>query len=154
MGIARSENRRITGAIPVRLNCGEWGFTMKFIAKHISFQEIDGAFVFALGDKSVCPGEEQPEVYALIQLGMREIKIAASDLRVCTLQQVAARMMDMGFLATRLLWCETTPAPSAIIANSDDADWRSFTGVSVIRADLLHKWRRAVSVSLPARRKK
>ncbi|MFZ1742542.1 MAG: hypothetical protein WAT93_06785 [Pontixanthobacter sp.] len=42
---------------------------MKFIAKHISFQEIDGAFVFALGDKPGCPGEEQPEVYALIQFG-------------------------------------------------------------------------------------
>lgn len=42
---------------------------MRFIAKHISFQTIDGASVFALGDEPGSPGEKQPEVYAIIQFG-------------------------------------------------------------------------------------
>lgn len=45
---------------------------MNFIAKHISFQEIDDAFVFALGNKPGLAGEEQPDVYVIIQFGDEE----------------------------------------------------------------------------------
>lgn len=42
---------------------------MKFLAKHISFEEVDGASVFALGDKPGLAGEEQPDIYVIIQFG-------------------------------------------------------------------------------------
>ena len=45
---------------------------MQFTAKHISFQEIEDAFVFALGDKPGLAGEEQPDVYVIIQFGDEE----------------------------------------------------------------------------------
>lgn len=42
---------------------------MKFVAKHISFQQIDGVFNFALGDRSGLPGEEPPDIWVIIQFG-------------------------------------------------------------------------------------
>jgi len=42
---------------------------VRFRAQHISFEEIDGVFNFALGDKPGLPGEEQPEAYVIIQFG-------------------------------------------------------------------------------------
>jgi hypothetical protein len=38
---------------------------MRFRAEYISFEEIDGVFNFALGDKP----EKQPETYVIIQFG-------------------------------------------------------------------------------------
>ncbi len=45
---------------------------MKFTAKHISFQEIDGVFIFALGDRAGLPGEDQPDAYVIIQFGKED----------------------------------------------------------------------------------
>jgi hypothetical protein len=42
---------------------------MRFIARHISFQEIDGVRIFALGDKAGLPNEEQPEAFVILQFG-------------------------------------------------------------------------------------
>ena len=42
---------------------------MKFAAQHVSFQEADGVFIFALGDKPGRPGEEIPEKSVILQFG-------------------------------------------------------------------------------------
>lgn len=42
---------------------------MRFTAQHVSFEEIDGVFNFALGDKPGRPGEEMPENFVIISFG-------------------------------------------------------------------------------------
>lgn len=42
---------------------------MRFIAKHVSFEDIDGVFNFALGDKPGLPGEELPDKFVIISFG-------------------------------------------------------------------------------------
>ena len=45
---------------------------MKFVARHISFQELEnvpGGWMFALGDLPGLPGEDMPETYVMIQFG-------------------------------------------------------------------------------------
>ena len=42
---------------------------MRFRAEHVSFEDVEGAFVFALGDKSGLTGEDQPDAYVIISFG-------------------------------------------------------------------------------------
>ena len=42
---------------------------MRFVARHVSFLDLDGVRIFALGDKPVQPGEAPPDVYVVVQFG-------------------------------------------------------------------------------------
>ncbi|MEG3147040.1 hypothetical protein U1839_20505 [Sphingomonas sp. RT2P30] len=42
---------------------------MRFVARHVSFEEVDGAQVFAAGDGSDAGGDGQPGSYVILSFG-------------------------------------------------------------------------------------
>ena len=42
---------------------------MKFVAQHISFEQVDRVFNFALGDRPGLPDEDLPEVFVILSFG-------------------------------------------------------------------------------------